>query len=432
MDRITVACVQQRLRLPFTLDDYRDNLRRFARAAQNKQARLIIFPELAGLLVGVPYLADFRSGLLLRADQGRRRRAGIWQRTTGAVAQSMAGLFHADLRTSLSGLLELHGDDLWASYIDVYGGLAREYGMTVVAPSAYLPDPLDGVPRNLAAVFGPDGYLLGTQAKLMLHAEDQDLVEPGTALNVIPTEAGRIGLMLGNDILYPEIGRLLAYQEAEMLIGQASCTTPALYNKLRTGMLARMQDNQLFSAISFLVGHNDFGRSSREPFAGKSAILAPQDLTPRFSGVLVEMGSQRSEGVLTAEWDFAALRKLWEESDTPVRRQLPVQQANEILARLYSRQHLLSDGGEEDALIRQDEEARAKADAAGKAADAVIALDDLPVFASITRRWPLDGSSADDELPIAQLQSRDTVAGSPIRTEDETDEMDALPGRFDE
>ena len=42
VDRLTVACVQQRMRLPVTLDEYRDGLRRFLRAAENKRARLVI------------------------------------------------------------------------------------------------------------------------------------------------------------------------------------------------------------------------------------------------------------------------------------------------------------------------------------------------------------------------------------------------------
>jgi predicted amidohydrolase len=430
VDRITVACVQQRLRLPQTLDEHRNDLRRFARAAQNKQARLLIFPELSGLLVGVPLLADFRASLLLRADQGRRRRATFWQRMSGAAAERMARVMQADLRATLSGLLDVHGEELWESYADVFGGLARETGMTVVAPSAYLPDRFDGVIRNLSAVFGPDGALLGTQAKLMLHQEDRDLVQPGTTLNVIPTEVGRIGLMLGNDMLYPEIGRLLAYQEAEMLVGQAASATTSLYNKLRAAMLARMQDNQLFSAISFLVGHNDFGRNSRDPFVGKSAILAPQDLTPRFSGVLVEMGNQRSEGVLTAEWDFVALRELWDSSDTPVRKQLPLGQAGEIVAGLYARLRSLPDGESGNALPDAEVEA---VEETMNAQQRWMHLDDLPIFASVTRRWPLEDEYYADAQVLSPLSSAtsatDVEDETPIRTEDETDEMDALPQR---
>ncbi len=98
-----------------------------------------------------------------------------------------------------------------------------------------------------------------------------------------------------------------------------------------------MQDNQLFGLVSFLVGPNELSRRQRTPFVGKSAIFAPQELTPRYNGVLVEMGNQRSEGVLTAEWDFQALRDLWESSDTPVRQQVPPMQVKQLMATLYAR-----------------------------------------------------------------------------------------------
>ena len=439
MDQITVACVQQRLRLPQTIDDYRNDLRRFVRAAQNKHARLLIFPELAGMLLGVPELADFRSDLLRRADHGRRRNASAWQRLSGSAAQRLAGVMNADLRSSLIGLLALRGEELWDNYVDLYGGLASEAGLTIVAPSAYLPDPFDGVIRNLAGVFGPSGELLGTQAKIMLHDEDKDLAQPGLTWDVIPTEVGNIGLMLGNDMLYPEVGRLLAYQGAEMLIGQAASADVVLYNKLRAAMLARMQDNQLFSAISFLVGHNDLGRTRREAFVGKSAILAPQDLTPRFSGVLVEMGNQRSEGVLTAEWDFVTLRSLWETSDTPVRSELPLGQVNEVLAQLYARLQSLP----------LDEPVSALPDATGanvRGSDGqstlpkepMMTLDDLPIFASVTRRWPLTEDPRDGfaeinvRIPPNATQGNAQSVNPTIRTEDETDEMDALPQPSDD
>ena len=86
-ERIVVACVQQRMHLPLTLDEYREDLRRFMRVAVNKQARLVIFPELGGVMVAPPILRDFRSLLLKRYDRGRRRHASLWQRMAGGRTQ---------------------------------------------------------------------------------------------------------------------------------------------------------------------------------------------------------------------------------------------------------------------------------------------------------------------------------------------------------
>ncbi|RLT42845.1 MAG: hypothetical protein DWI57_05130 [Chloroflexi bacterium] len=436
METLIVACVQQKMRLPQSQTEHKEDLRRFLRSAASKRARLVVFPELAGLMVTPSLLGGLHASLLMRADIARRRRISFWQKMTGSLAGTLARSLKADFRRLLGGLLEVKAAEVWAAYEETYGGLASEFDLTLVAPSAYLPDPADGVIRNIAVVYGPGGQRLGYQAKGILHPEDEDLAQPGAAWNVIQTDVGRIGLMLGGDVLYPEIGRLLAYQGAEMLIAQGAATERVLYEKLRSGMLARMQDNQLFGAISFLVGNNDFSRRQRDPFAGKSAIFAPQELTPNASGVLVESANLRSESVLAAVWDFPALANLWETSDTPVRSRLPMEKAGAALAQLY----------------QQMQQLPRMADLPALAAPPARSLDDLPVLASVTARWPLekiesdedihdedDADAADDEqrdegsrdfLHAAhnQADAVDALSGG----DDETQEMDALSGPEDE
>ncbi len=440
MDQFVVASVQQRLRLPRTLDELRELQRRFLRAAQAKNARLAIFPELGGLMLAPPMLADFRSRLLKHADQGRRTRAGAWQRLSGRLAANAAVWLKASFATSLKGVLDVEAVTMWQHYCEVYGDLAREFGMTIVGPSLYAPDPIDGVLRNVAAVFAPDGSLLGTQAKIILNQIDEQFCRPGNTWTTIQTEVGALGIMVGSDVLYPEVGRALAFQGAEVLVAQGASLSPTLYNKLRSGALARMQDNQLFAVSSYLVGNNPLGQPHESNFIGRSAIFAPQELTPRFNGVLVEMGNQGSEGVLTAEWDFAALKQLWETSETPLRRDLPLPQVSKLLAALYEQVRgmpRLADG-----------EPLAEATSAGDTAIALtiappaISLDDLPVIASVTGRWPLPsrttGSNPAPETVSTINEWRPSTTSSqtpaimplnPSTTtdfEEETDEMDAL------
>lgn len=436
METLIVACVQQKMRLPRSQEEHKDDLRRFLRSAATKRARLVIFPELAGLMASPPLLAGFHASLLMRADLARRRRVSFWQKMTGSLAGSLARSVKADFRRLLGGLLESESGAVWAAYEETYGSLAREFDLTLVAPSAYLPDPLDGVVRNIAVVYGPGGERLGYQAKGILHPEDEDLAQPGAEWNVIQTDVGRIGLMLGGDVLYPEIGRLLAYQGAEMLIAQGAATERVLYEKLRSGMLARMQDNQLFGAISFLVGNNDFSRRQRDPFAGKSAILAPQELTPNSSGVLVESANFRSESVMAAVWDFPALANLWDTSDTPVRSRLPMEKAGAALAQLYQQMQQLPRMADLPAL-------------AAPPGPPAVSLDELPILASVTARWPLeateddmDGIDSGDEDDLRDEGSRDFLhaAHNPADEvelipggDDETQEMDVLlqPGKND-
>lgn len=421
MDRLTVACVQQRMRVPATLDEYRDYLRRFLRVAQNRNAELVLFPELGGTMAATSILDDLRSNLLKRADRGGRREAGFWQRIVGRLSTTLAGYLRADLRRSMAALLDASSASAWDAYADLYGGLAKEHSLILIAPSAYLPDPLDGVIRNLAAVFGNSGEFLGTQAKVVLHPSDADLARPGTAWDVIQTDVGRIGLILGGDVLYPEVGRLLAYQGADILAAQAACLDMAMYQKVRAGVLARMQDNQLFAAASFLVGPDVLGMGSAATYAGRSAIFAPQELTPRLNGVLVEMGGARSEGVVAAEWDFAALRDLWESSDTPIRRTLTSVEVANAMGEIYARLQ------QPPALPQRTLIAPSVEIAPESHHGELATLDDLQVVDSYRQDWPPESSERDFADLADTGQWPDQSAGTDCAVDDdETDEYDSV------
>lgn len=464
MDKFTVACVQMQMRLHASLDDYRDDLHRFLRAADAKRARLILFPEMAGLMIAPLLLVDARSALLRRAEQGRKRSAGAWNKVSGKAAGWLAQALKADLGAATAGLLDVEPQRLWEVYADLFGGLAREQGVTIVAPSAWLPDPAgpadggadNGTPalRNLSAVFGPTGELLGTQAKVLGASEDEARVGRGGGWRVIPTEVGRVGLLLGSDVLYPEVGRVLAYQNAEVLLLQAACPSPAAYHKLRAGILARMQDNQLYAAASFVVGPNPLRKGS-DPYMGRSAILAPQELTPKYNGVLVEMGSAQSEGVVTAEWDYTALKHLWETSDTPLRRALPPEDAAPLLAALFTQLKALPQAPAvgllpEPAAVPTDEITFDAVPADMQPDDEPVSeLDDLPLLGSVRSHWPLrvvDEESGVGEEVVAEVSAQEAPTDvewtSPrsyvqaessvtIRRDDETDEMDAVENQLE-
>ncbi|HRA67564.1 MAG TPA: hypothetical protein PL187_16155, partial [Caldilinea sp.] len=177
-----------------------------------------------------------------------------------------------------------------------------------------------------------------------------------------------------------------------------------------------------------LVGEDAFDATHTKTYLGKSAIFAPQELTPRFNGVLVEMGNFSSEGVLTAEWNFAELRLLWEKSDARLRGQFNASQASQILATIYRQL--------QGAPRLEDQADDAGADAmhtAQLSATSLITLDDLPVIASITSHWPPHSTADAEDLPLQETVAWNVTSATEavqpnadLRYEEETDEMDAL------
>lgn len=337
MEQVVIGCAQVKMHLPQSLDELERNLLRFMRMAQTKRVRLLVFPQFAGLMTAVPLIRGLRPSLLKQADRARRGNVSFWARTRARLAGSAASVLRADFSRALEAVLLSQPEALWKSYNELFSRLARRYGLTIVAGTAYLADPVDGAVRHMALVFGPDGELLGQQAAVTLAADEHPLVEEGRQWQPIQTPAGRLGILIGQDLFYPEAGRLLAYAGVEVLIGLGASVYPVQYRRQQQGLLARVEENQLYGALCFVIGHNPFTPGDERPFVGRSLIAAPISMTPRYNGVLVEMGTDAAEGLITAEWSFPALHDLWERDETPLRATMPVRTLGATLSAIYAR-----------------------------------------------------------------------------------------------
>ena len=282
--------------------------------------------------------------LLKPADDRKRGKISVLARTRSALAGSTASLLGASFRKGYVGLLQSDPAGLAAAYETTFSEAAKTYEITIVAGSAYLPD-AGGVIRHRVTVFGPDGAALGVHDQMMLSREDEGLATAGANWQVVATPVGRLGILLGEESLYPETGRVLAYQGADLLVTLAATGSEALAAYVRHGTIAQAQANRCFAMTSFLVGKNrlapDEGASG--VFVGKSGIYAPLEMTPRYSGVLVEMGTGEAEGLVTAELDRDRLQELWENGVEPVRRRMPVNLFAGYLPALYESRRTLAD-----------------------------------------------------------------------------------------
>ncbi len=85
------------------------------------------------------------------------------------------------------------------------------------------------------------------------------------------------------------------------------------------------------------MGYNPFTSGDEEPYLGRSLIAAPASMTPRYSGVMVEMGTDSTEGLITAEWSFRALHEQWQKDHAPLRSAMPLEHTGPTLAAIYGR-----------------------------------------------------------------------------------------------
>lgn len=457
MDKVTVASAQLQFRLRSTIEECRDDLYRFARAAEAKGARVLLFPARAGLMVAAPLVRDRRFRLQLRSAAGQRQSAGLWQRVSGSAAGWMAQAFRTDLPGAILGEFAADSAALQRAYVELFGRMASTFGVTVVAPSAILPEASSGEVRHTTLVFGPGGDVIGRQSQVKDSAQQMEGVAHGQTWEVISTEIGRLGILIGEDVLIPEAARILALQGAEILLVQGA-TSAGEFPACRAAALARMQENSLYMAASYLIGEDPLRRAGASAFMGQAGVFAPRELTPRGDGVLVEMGGAQAEGIVTAEWDGNALRALWQVLPEEVRPGDAAHSA-EAIAALYLRaretpalpvappDHPSTLTGVSPVTVSpaaaSAEAAASQSSAGGKQAQAVDLeplhdLAELPVLGSVISRWPLEVNEVSDSMAVTEAVTDwsparaveaegESESPSTIRRDDETDEMEAVP-----
>jgi predicted amidohydrolase len=310
-------------------------LRRFLRQPQAKSARLVVFPELMGLMLAPPLISGLKLGFIKQAGRGRHPSAGAVTRGVGRVADATAGVLGGGMRGSLGRLLSKNSDALRDRYLETFGGLARETGAVIVAGSIYLPDEITGTIRHRAYVFDVDGSAIGFQDKFNLTPTEQEFAVPGTHLSAIDTRYGRLGIMIGRDALFPEFARLLAVNGADLVIGIAANPGAAPASVFRSALSLRAEENQVYSAACFMLGPNFLDRHNREDYFGQSSLFCPISLSTRGDGVLAKAGSNRTEGIVVADLDAVALDTLRASSRFRPRREMNLGDIGPALADFY-------------------------------------------------------------------------------------------------
>jgi len=303
VDNLVVTSVQSRLLVAESVDEVRAHCRRYLRQAQARSAQLVVFPELTGLIFVAPLVPRLRLGLIRQSDRGRRSGTGLIARAVGRVAEAAATALGGSWPSSLRRLLDDGSTDLEELYRDTFSGLAREFRVMILAGSLYVRDRHSGSVHNRAFLFDSDGAVIGHQDKLNLSSAERTIATPGASLGVRHSRVGRLGILVGHDILCPEISRWFALQGADLLAGIAASPSEPHARLLRSAMALRTEENQVYSVASFLLGPNMVTPQEGREYVGQSAVLAPIDATVKGDGVLIQTGSLRTEGVVTTTLD---------------------------------------------------------------------------------------------------------------------------------
>ena len=172
--------------------------------------------------------------------------------------------------------------------------MAKEHGMWVGGSLLGYEPGIEGRPRNLLALFSPDGQLANSYAKLHLFGlMDEDLwLDPGDHPTLAKLPWGSAGFAICYDLRFPELFRDYALRGARLIILPAQWPHPRLMH-WRTLLRARAIENQCFVVACNRIGQDPNGTV----FFGHSVILDPW-------GEAVIQGDEEAD-LLTATIDLA-------------------------------------------------------------------------------------------------------------------------------
>lgn len=144
---------------------------------------------------------------------------------------------------------------------------ARKLHVFLIVP-LFLKDS-DGICRNTAVLISDTGEVLGSYAKSHVTPEELNMFAAGAQYPVFDTKYGRIGMLICNDLCYPEPARLLGLQAADIVFWPAAWRYFDKWsNQWPVWLSSRALDNQMVIAAV-----NRIGNSDGVPFSGETRVV---------------------------------------------------------------------------------------------------------------------------------------------------------------
>ncbi|MCS6870835.1 MAG: nitrilase-related carbon-nitrogen hydrolase [Anaerolineae bacterium] len=130
---------------------------------------------------------------------------------------------------------------------------------------------VESILYNSAVLIGPSGDLLGVYHKVHMRGEERMAFREGFKLPVFDTgEIGKIGMMIGLDLAFPEVARAMTLDGAELVCCLANWEQQYI-DEWRVYARARAYENAIFLAAANRIGEDVTLR-----FGGESMIVDPR------------------------------------------------------------------------------------------------------------------------------------------------------------
>lgn len=219
--------------------------------------------------------------------------------------------FNAPLMSEYNHLNEAQSIRKLAEYteqiVQRFSELSISYNINIITGS--FPELRDGKLLNVGYLCRRDGSIESYE-KIHVTPDESKVwgMQGGNVLKTFDTDAGRIGVLICYDVEFPELSRMLADENMEILFVPFLTDTQNGYSRVRHCAQARAIENECYVAIAGSVGNLPKVHNMDVQFA-QSAVLTPCDFAFPSNGVKAE-ATQNTEMILFADVDLDLLKEL--------------------------------------------------------------------------------------------------------------------------
>ncbi|MEM6641852.1 MAG: carbon-nitrogen hydrolase family protein [Bacteroidota bacterium] len=190
-----------------------------------------------------------------------------------------------------------------------FSKLAVSYNINIITGS--MPELEEESLYNVGYLCKRDGSI---ERYVKLHVTpDEDKVwglKGGNSIQAYDTDCGKVGILICYDIEFPELGRILADEEIDILFVPFLTDTQNGYSRVRNCAQARAIENECYVAIAGSVGNLPNVHNMDIQFA-QSMVFTPCDFAFPTNGIKAE-ATPNSEMILIADLDLSLLTELHE------------------------------------------------------------------------------------------------------------------------
>lgn len=197
-------------------------------------------------------------------------------------------------------------DDFTPRYVELFTRMAMKYDVNIIG-GTHLTVENDKL-YNLASLFRRDGTV---EKQYKLHVSPSELrwwgVSAGDEVRVFDTDRGKIAIVIGDDVAFPEVARIAAGKGAMLLFVPFNTDIRSGYMRVRACAQARCIENGVYAVLAGPVGNLPFVQGADIHY-GEACILTPCDLPFARDGVASE-ATPNVETMVLNELDIEALRR---------------------------------------------------------------------------------------------------------------------------